>query len=132
MQACKLTITTAVDGQETTLARAGQIEISDGKATLTYQEETAQVSISLQKGEAVVERQGDYALTLFLQQGKTLEGKIGLGESSGVVAVKTYHVKYSIERNLFRLALRYDLLFGEGIQKMQLRIRAQIKDREGK
>ena len=124
---CKLTITTAVDGQETTLVRAGEIEILDETVSLTYREESAQVRVSLQKREAIIERRGDYVLLLPLQEGKTLEGKIGLGESAGSVAVKTYHVKYSVERNIFKLALRYDLLFGEEIQKMQLRIRAQIK-----
>ena len=127
MYTCKFAITTSVDGQENAMIRMGQFNISGDEVLLTYQEEGAAVSIVLKKGIAVIDRRGDYSLHLTLEQGKTVEGNIGIGGSCGTVLAKTHHLKYSMERGVFKLSLGYDLLFGEETQKMRLKLRGQIK-----
>ncbi len=129
MQTCKFTITSAFDGEENTVIRQGKIEFSENTALLRYEEESAKVCITLQKGEAIIVRQGDYSLRLTLEQGKSTEGSIGLGGADGKIDIQTHTVKYTKERNVFKLALRYDLIFSqEERQKMQLNLRATIKE----
>ncbi len=128
MQVCKFTITTAVDGAENTVVREGKIEFPENAVVLHYEEESAMVCITLQKGEASIVRQGDYSLRLMLEQGKLTEGSIGLGGADGKIAIQTYTVKYAKERNVLKLSLRYDLIFSqEERQKMQLNLRATVK-----
>ncbi len=127
MYTCKFAITTLVDGQENAMIRIGQLNISGGEISLMYQEESASVSIVLKKGIAVIDRRGDYSLHLTLEQGKTVEGNIGIGGSYGTVLAKTHHIKYSMDRGMFTLSLGYDLLFGDETQKMRLKLRGQIK-----
>ena len=127
MYTCKFAITTSVDGQENAMIRMGQFNISGGEFLLTYQEENASVSVSIKKGIVLIDRYGDYSLHLTLEQGKTVEGNIGIGDSSGTVLAKTHHIKYSMERGVFKLSLGYDLLFGDETQKMRLKLRGQIK-----
>ena len=129
MQACKFTITTAVDGETNAAVKVGTIDVLDEKTVLRYQEESASVCIALQKGEAVIDRQGDYFLHLPLSQGKITLGNIGLGGSEGKISIQTHTVKYSQSGKVFRLSLRYDLIFSqEERQKMQLNLRATVKE----
>lgn len=129
MQGCKFTITTAVDGEENTVVKKGNIDFLENSVVLQYAEESANVCITLQKGEATVVRQGDYSLSLALKQGKQTEGNIGLDGADGRIAIQTHNVKYAKERNVFKLSLRYDLIFSqEEKQKMQLKLRASLKE----
>ena len=128
MQTCKFTITTAVDGEENTLIKQGSIDFSQEGVVLRYEDEGAKVCIRLQKGKADVLRQGDYSLSLPLEEGKTTDGRLGLGGADGTIAVQTYTVKYAKDGKVFKLALRYDLLFSrEERQRMQLNLRATLK-----
>lgn len=129
MQTCKFTITTAVDGEENTLIKQGNIDFSQDAVVLRYDEEGARVYITLQKGRAMIVRQGDYSLSLPLEEGKQTEGALGLGGADGKISLQTYTVKYAKEGKLFKLALRYDLIFPQDErQKMQLNLRATIKE----
>ena len=127
VQACNFRITTTVDGQENTVLRSGQIEEVEDGFLLFYSEESANVTIRLGKGFAVIDRQGDYSLHILLKLGKTQEGLLGLGGSQGKVLVQTHHLKYGLEGRSFKLSVGYDLLFGEEKQKMRLHLRAQIR-----
>ena len=129
MQRCKFTIITAADGEESTLTKQGYIDFSQAAIALRYEEESAKTCITLQKGKADILRQGDYSLSLPLEEGKRTEGTLGLGGSDGHIAIQTHTVKYTKEGCVFKLALRYDLIFSpEERQKMQLNLRATIKE----
>lgn len=128
MQKCRFTIISAVDGEKNTAIKQGSIDIFEGTVILRYEEEAAKVCITLQMGKAHVVRQGDYSLSLPLDQGKKTEGHLGLGAADGKIAIQTHTVKYVKEGIVFKLSLRYDLMFSaEERQKMQLNIRAVIK-----
>ena len=130
MQACKFTITTSVDGIENTVSHVGSIDVSEERVTLTYKENDSQVCITLQKGRAQIDRRGDYSLSLRLEEGKTLESALGIGGTEGGVFIKTHRVKYSLDGNIFKLSLRYDLIFSEEeLQKMKLNLKGIIKNR---
>lgn len=129
MQACRFTITTAVDEKENTVIYYGKIDVSETMVVLTYEEGASQICITLQKGIALIDRQGDYSLRLHLEEGKTKESGLGIGGAEGNVLTKTHRVKYSLERNVFKLSLRYDLIFmKDEVQKMKLNLKAQIKE----
>jgi len=133
MQVCNFIITSSVDGDENTVMRKGTIEFcKSGDVLLRYDEENAKVCITLQKGVAIVDREGDYSLYLLLAQGKETDGRIGLNGSNGIVPVQTHRVKYSLEGSVFKLSLGYALLFGEEKQRMQLNLRAQVRKGEEK
>lgn len=130
MHACKFTITTAVDEKENTVIYDGKIDIDDSMVVLTYEDGASLVCITLQKGIALIDRQGDYSLRLHLEEGKTHESGLGIGGSEGKVLTKAHHIKYTFNRNVFKLSLRYDLIFMEDeVQKMKLNLTARIKDR---
>ena len=105
MQACRFTITTAVDEKENTVIYYGKIDVSETMVVLTYEEGASQICITLQKGIALIDRQGDYSLRLHLEEGKTKESGLGIGGAEGNVLTKTHRVKYSLERNVFKLSL---------------------------
>ena len=128
MQACKFTITTAVDEKENTVVYNGNIAVEDTVTKLTYAAENSNVCITLQKGVALIERQGDYTLRLRLEEGKTHTGVLGIGGAEGNVSIKTHRVKYSLENGVLKLSLRYDLIFSEDeIQKTKLNLKAHIR-----
>ena len=122
MKACKVTITTMADGQENTIVRDGEMELSASKITLVYREPSAAVRMQLEGETAIVERMGDYTLRLHLSRGKITEGEIGIGGSSGPIQSFTHRVNYSATENSLLLALRYDLIISGDTQKMQLRL----------
>ena len=129
MQNCKLTIVTSVDDTENTVVRNGKIEAKESSVVLTYEEENALICMTFQKGLAFIDRQGDYTLRLPLEEGKTHEGVLGIGSAEGKVGITTHRVKYTLQGNLFKLSMRYDLIFTENeVQKTKLNLKAQIRN----
>ncbi len=127
MQICKLTIITTVDGRENKLVRMGKINITDEEILLFYKEEQAQVQIELKGKEAKVVRQGDYGLRLRLIPREVTEGYLLLGGSEGKILTRTHSVAYEKAQNGVDIELAYELLFGEEVQNMRLRIAVKTK-----
>ena len=128
MQACKFTIITSVDEKENPVIYDGKIDIGEAMVVLAYEEGASQICITLQKGIALIDRQGDYSLRLHLEEGKTKESGLGIGGAEGNILTKTHRVKYSFANNIFKLSLCYDLIFAEDeVQRMKLNLKAQIK-----
>ena len=126
MQACKLTITTLVDGQKTEFSCQGELELSTFTAILRYREENAIVTLSWNGESVSIDRQGDYTLRLFLQRGARTVGSIGIGGNEGEVEVETHRLDYAVRKNSLLAMLHYDLIIGGEAQRMQLRISARI------
>lgn len=127
MNTCDLTITTAVDGQESKISRTGKIDYTDGTTVLEYHEENAQVRILLKDGRAEIDRRGDYSLKLLLEEGKRTQGNIGVGGSEGQIGIHASRVQYAETEGVLRIFLQYTLLFGAETQRMKLHICAKIK-----
>ena len=126
MEACKLTINTSADGQETEFSCPGEMKLSTFGATLRYRQENALVTLTLDGETALVERVGDYTLKLFLKRGVRTVGSIGIGGNEGEVEVETSRVDYVIRKDSLLAMLHYDLIFGGEAQKMKLRISARL------
>lgn len=131
MQACQLSITTTVDGQETKIDRLGKIDFSNSEVVLSYCEENAKVHLRIANGQVFIERLGDYSLCLHLYEGTTTKGTLGFSGTEGEIEVKTTRVGYSIGKDSVLLRLQYDLLFGAETQTMKLRLLARVMDNKG-
>ncbi len=125
MQACRLTITTVADGNESTISRKGEFDLSLEKITVCYREENALVRITLQGEKAEMERRGDYDLSLRLHRGEKTEGCIGMGGSEGAISLYAHKVAYSVGKDSLLLSLHYDLLISGEKQEMKLRLYAK-------
>ena len=125
LQACSITIITTADGQETKIARNGQIALSALSARIIYQEENAHIDMFFQGDEVTIERKGDYTLRLHLKNGEKTVGSIGLGDASGQVETYARKVSYSLSENSLLALLHYDLIISGEKQEMQLRIHAK-------
>ena len=125
MKKCKVTITTSVDGQENTITRDGEMELSVGEVTLVYREENGATRIHLQGECAEIKRIGDYTMRLGLKRGELADGEIGLGGSSGKIQSFTHRVQYSVTEYSVLTLLRYDLFISGEVQKMQIRLTAK-------
>ena len=126
MQACKLTITTSVDGQKTEFSSQGELSLSTFGATLRYRQENAVVTVTWDGESVCIERKGDYSLKLLLQRGTRTIGSIGIGGNEGEVEVETHRVEYAVGKNSLLAMLHYELIIGGEAQRMQLRISARI------
>ena len=125
MKKCRVTITTSVDGQENTIAKEGEMELSLASATLIYREENGVTRIFVESEKAEIERIGDYTMRLYLIRGELTEGEIGLGGSSGNIQSFTHRIQYSVTEKSLLLSLRYDLMISGEVQKMQIRLNAR-------
>lgn len=122
MQACKIALTSSVDGKETQMVRTGKVSLSLSKSVVCYQEENAEIMLIFEKDSAKLERRGDYSLSLLLKQGEISDGTLGLGGSVGEIRVHAHKVSYSISKDTLLASLRYHLIFGEERQEMKLRL----------
>ena len=122
MQACKITLTTSVDGKETQIVRTGSVLLSLSKALVCYREENAELTLIFQKEGVKLERRGDYALSLLLKQGETCDGTLSLGGSAGSIRARAQKISYSVGKDCLLATLHYDLIFGEESQEMKLRL----------
>ncbi len=127
MQACNLTITTTADGIETKVSKTAEINFGIQSAELCYQDEGAQVILSVCGERVTIERKGDYTLFLPLNRGEMTIGKLGIGGSCGELRLYTHKVQYVLNEQSLLLLLQYDMLMGEETQKMSLRLLAKLK-----
>ena len=126
MKKCRVTITTVVDGQENTITREGEMELSVSSITLIYREENGSTRMHLEKECADIERIGDYTMRLHLVCGERTDGEIGLGGSNGGIEVLTRRVQYSTTEKSLLLSLHYDLIISGERQKMQIRLKSRF------
>ena len=124
MKHCTISITTTVDGQQTTVKRQGEMALTASSAQLSYAEENAAVALSLFASHGEVVRTGDYSLRLPLKAGESTKGEIGIGGAQGEVEVYTDKLAFSTSENSLLACLHYHLIFGQEKQSMQLRIHA--------
>ena len=122
MEQCRLTITTVVNGEESSILRVGKMKLMPLSAELSYKEENADIHLKVENNCAWIERQGDYTLFLPLKEQELRQGTIGIMGSEGEVGVFAHKISYSIGKNSLMLSLHYDLLFGDEKQEMKLRI----------
>ena len=124
MKKCKLVITTIVDGQEHSIAREGEMDLSLLSPTLIYREENGTTRICLKGETAEIERIGDYTMRLNLVREQFTEGEIGIGGSSGAIQSYAHRIQYSVSERSLLLLLHYDLIISGETQKMQIRLAA--------
>ena len=122
MQACKITLTTSVDGKETQIVRKGSVFLSLSRSLVRYLEESAEFTLIFEKDGVKIERRGDYALSLLLKQGEISEGTLGFDGAVGGMRVRAHKVAYSVGKDSLLASLHYDLIFGEERQEMKLRL----------
>ena len=126
MKKCRVMITTVVDGQEHTITREGEMELSVTAVTLVYREERGSTRIHLEGECADIHRIGDYTMGLHLVCEERTEGEIGLGGSSGKIESFTHRIQYSTTEQSLLLFLHYDLLISGERQEMQIRLMSRF------
>ena len=124
---CDVSLKSVVDGKENKFLSVGQLETFINKIKLYYQENSATICLTFQGVNVWVERKGDYALRLPLIEGQTSQGEIEFNGNVGHLEIHTHKVELSYLKNKLSAHLRYDLLFGDGAQEMELYIRAIVK-----
>ena len=101
MKSCNLTITTTMDGIDSSITREGEMELSLSEVRLCYREENAVVFIKLQGESAEIERRGDYSLRLHLKRGEITSGDIGIGGLDGEIKSFAHRISYSVSEIVF-------------------------------
>ncbi len=124
MKKCRLSITTSVNGEESSIIRQGTMELMPLSAKLFYQEDNARICVFVKDNSVRIQREGDYTLSLLLQESIKNQGSIGILGSEGGIEVFAHKVNYAIGRDSLMLSLHYDLLFGQEKQEMKLRLLA--------
>ena len=126
MQKCRFTITTNADGVENSVSGNGELSLSVSAAQLRYKERDTQTFVELLNGEGRLTRSGAYFLSLLLKENQTIKGKIGISATEGDIDVYTHSLQYAVGKDSLLMSAKYDLIFGQEIQKMQIRIYAKI------
>lgn len=126
MKSCLITITTTVDGQETTMRCQGEIEFLQSSLRLCYQNDVSKTVLQLYDTSAEMHREGDYTLALRLEKGKRSEGSIGIGGAAGGIGTYTHNIQYTCNEKSCLALLHYQLIMGEEKQEMRVRIHAKI------
>ena len=127
MKKCRLTIVTAVDGQETEFSTEGELVLSVKDIYIRYRQDASVIELRLQGETAYIKRCGDYSLSLELRRGEKTKGLLGIGGNEGGIEVCTHKVAYSQGKDSVLASLHYDLLIGAEKQKMKLRIIARTE-----
>ena len=125
---CELTLKSIVDGAENLFTIVGRLEDHAGKIKVCYCEQPAVIHVVFgEKGQAWVDREGDYSLRLFLKEGEVTQGEIGINGNVGNLEIRTHRIEYDYSGIELTACLRYDLLLGENdVQEMQLQICARV------
>lgn len=126
MQDCTLKITTTVEGETNEIVRKGKMELSVCGGKLFYRDDNALVCMEFQGDSVRIERQGDYALRLYLCRDSLQSGVLGLGGAEGEVKTFAHKIAYATTESGLTAQLKYDLIFGAEKQAMQIRLSAKF------
>ena len=127
-----MTISTSVDGEESRLSCKAEMEYTALSARLRYSDQAAEVTVSVNANEAIVQRKGDYGLYLPLKENERTTGILSIAGNEGKVEIFTKKLAYSIGKNSLLMQLHYTLNFGAEQQEMRLRIHARQNHSEEK
>lgn len=126
MNACTVTIFTTTDGKESKTVQKGEMQFST-PVLLWYSDENAKVTLTVERDIVCIQREGDYGMSLRLEQGKTTDGFLTINGAQGNMKAHTTKVHYSVSDSSLLLLLHYSLIFGEGQQEQQERQEMQIR-----
>ncbi len=121
---CNVTLKSVVDGAENKFQAEGFLEVLADKIKLSYREGTALTTLLFEGGNVRVNRTGDYALRLLLIEGAVTQGELEINGNVGGLEISTRQVTFSYTESRVSVCLRYDILFDESAQEMQLHIQA--------
>ena len=124
---CDVTLKSVVDGAVNSFFAEGKLKNHDEKIELCYFEDSTEISFTFHGGKVWLNREGDYSLRLMLVQGERTRGEIGINGNVGDLEIYTHVVEYKISKNKLTARLRYDILLGEDVQKMELHVQANAK-----
>ena len=125
-QNCLIMISTKVDGKKSEYTVEGEVEILLRSAYLSYCENQSVVKVFLCGEKAEINREGDYALSLCLETGKTTQGRIGIAGNSGENSTYTHKIESRIAENFIAARFRYDLIIAAEKQEMELNLFVKI------
>lgn len=129
MNACTVTIFTTTDGKESKTVQKGEMQFST-PVLLWYSDENAKVTLTVERDIVCIQREGDYGMSLRLEQGKTTDGFLTINGAQGNMKAHTTKVHYSVSDSSLLLLLHYSLIFGEekqDRQEMQIRLTGRIE-----
>ena len=126
MQKCTLTLVTMADGRETRETHQAEVEVEQASVCVRYLDGVSSVFLSLSKGEATIERVGDYAMRLPLKSGTKTQGSLSVAGATGELHAFTKAVDFAVKTTGILFRLDYQLLFEEEKQEMRVSGRAQI------
>ena len=127
MQPCFLRSVTSADGEESVFSQYAEMELTPLSAVLRYTQGDGRVFLRVSREGVLVEREGDYALKLYLSEGQTTAGVLGLSGTEGKVETSAHRIGFSIGENSLLLSMKYTLRFDSGKQEMNVRLVAQGK-----
>ena len=127
MQECSLHILSSVDGETKQFRQDGEFFVSDEKTEIRYMQEGSSVCILITADGTLIERKGEYELSLLLREGQKTLGKIGLGTSFGNVEISTKKILCQQKDVGVSFSAEYALHFGAELQRMKLRIKVNKK-----
>lgn len=128
MQKCRITMTTATDGEKNTFFMDGELQVSPTETFVRYNEENARVVVQVQEEFVRIERTGDYSMVLPLQKGKRQTGALGIGNQTGEIQIDAHEIAYTKKQDGLLLNLRYDLYIGNEKQEMELTLLAKVME----
>ena len=132
MRNCFLTIVTNADGRESTFSTNAELKLTPLTAHLRYVQDGAMIELFFENRRVTINRQGEYSLSLHLEEGQCTKGTLGFQDNVGEMLVKTQKIAYAITDKSLLASLSYTLLFDGANQEMKLRLNAREKNSEEK
>lgn len=130
MQACTLHILSTADGENRQFKADGEFFYSKEKTEIVYFQDGARVLVQIEGNGVLLDRKGDYELSLPLKEGERTIGRIGLGGALGEVEISTKKIFCAIDGDGGEFSAEYALHFSAEIQRMKLRLKIKGKKNE--
>ena len=126
----KLTIVTQVDdGAEQSVSYDAEIDLTAVSAVLRYQDGQSSACIKIDREEVLIERTGDYLISLRLKENEKFPASLGVAGNVGQIFTHTDSIKYAITKTSVLLTMQYSLLFSDTErQRMKIRLHARQND----
>ena len=124
---CHLRIVTSADGEESVFSADAEMELCPQSALLRYRQDGGRVILRIGREEILLERTGDYTLSLRFAAGECSPGVLGIAGSEGKVETFTHRAGMRIGENSVLLSLHYTLRLEGGDREIKLRLTARVK-----
>ncbi|MGN1061612.1 MAG: DUF1934 family protein [Candidatus Scatosoma sp.] len=126
---CLISLLTETDGKKALIVRRGELNMTDGGVSVSYQGESDKGVFFTDGNRAEWSGDGEMRARLVFEKDKITRGEFGLPGLNGGAAIETHKIALDVKPDQVSAEVKYTLHFDYGEEKMCVKLIARLTEK---